>query len=96
MPFPPTLGGSGLLTPEASIECYARNSKRIGAGSQGTVYEYTHRPTGKVYAAKVLYYNNGDGDGNNKRNIVREQTVAPKFEHVIICHTYYGKSHADL
>ena len=89
MPFPPTPGGSGPLTREASIDCYAQPETRIGAGAQGTVYKYTHRPTGKVYAAKVMYYNNGNGDTNYKRNILREQTVALEFEHVFICRTCY-------
>ena len=66
---------------EASIQCYTQNGRRIGQGGQGTVYVYNYPPTGDIYAAKVLYYDKGD---YNNRFIEREQTVAPRFEHVII------------
>ena len=81
MALPPMPGDSGPLKPEASIQCYTQHGRRIGQGGQGTVYVYKYPPTGDIYAAKVLYYDKGD---YNNRFIEREQTVAPRFEHVII------------
>ena len=71
------------LTREASIACYARSGEHIGQGGQGIVYRYIHQPTGNVYAAKVLRYENGATKRN--RDIIREQGFAPQFDHVIIC-----------
>ena len=78
------------LMPEDSIECYAQNGKHIGQGGQGAVYKSIYRRTGNVYAAKVLYYRDKLGATKQKRDIVREQSFAPKIDHVIICPRLLG------
>ncbi len=74
------------LRQETSLEQYAQPGKRIAKGGQGTVYKYTHGPTGNVYAAKVLYYDFENIDPERNRNnqvfILREQYVTPRFVHV--------------
>ena len=95
MPFHPMLEELQPLKHEPSIDLYERG-KRIGHGGQGTVYEYTQAPNDKVYAVKVMYYGDADGNTRQKRNILREQSASPKFEHVIICQNLLWKGPADF
>lgn len=90
MPFHPMIEALQPLKREPSIGCYERG-KRIGHGGQGTVYEYTQAPNHKVFAVKVMYYNDKDGNIKHKRNILREQSASPKFEHVFICQNQLWK-----
>ena len=42
-----------LLNPENVMDLYTAG-KELGSGNMATVYEYTHKLTGKHYAAKVV------------------------------------------
>jgi len=42
-----------LLNPENVLDLYTKG-KELGSGNMATVYEYTHKLTGKHYAAKVV------------------------------------------
>uniref|UniRef100_A0A5B6YIN9 mitogen-activated protein kinase kinase n=1 Tax=Davidia involucrata TaxID=16924 RepID=A0A5B6YIN9_DAVIN len=61
---------------------------RIGSGSGGTVYKVLHRPTGKLYALKVIY---GNHDDSVRRQICREIEILRDVDHnnVVKCHDMF-------
>ncbi len=72
-----------LLSKEPSLEHYKK--EKLKKGGQGIVYKYTHPYTGKIYAVKVLEYDDTlDEEGNPKNMVymVRESYVSPTFHHV--------------
>lgn len=73
------------LEREDTLWHYTQES-RVGRGGQGTVYKYTHGPTGTIYAVKVMVYDDDhvDQDGNpeNLIRMVRESHVSMYLVHV--------------
>ncbi|CAA0829510.1 Mitogen-activated protein kinase kinase 5 [Striga hermonthica] len=63
-------------------------ASRIGSGAGGTVYKVVHRPTGKVYALKVIYGNHEDAVRVQMR---REIQILRDVDHpnVVACHNLY-------
>ncbi|KAB2598997.1 mitogen-activated protein kinase kinase 5-like [Pyrus ussuriensis x Pyrus communis] len=63
-------------------------SNRIGSGTGGTVYKAIHRPTGRVYALKVIY---GNHDDAVRRQICREIEILRDVDNpnVVKCHDMF-------
>ncbi|KAG5538067.1 hypothetical protein RHGRI_025226 [Rhododendron griersonianum] len=61
---------------------------RIGSGSGGTVYKVLHRPSGKLYALKVIYGNHED---SVRRQICREIEILRDVDNpsVVKCHDMF-------
>lgn len=61
---------------------------RIGSGAGGTVYKVLHRPTGKLYALKVIYGNHED---DVRRQICREIEILRDVDNlnVVKCHDMF-------
>ncbi|KAL1551835.1 Mitogen-activated protein kinase kinase 5 [Salvia divinorum] len=64
---------------------------RIGSGAGGTVYKVLHRPSGSVYALKVIYGNHEDAVRNQMR---REIQILRDVDHpnVVKCHNLFDHS----
>ncbi|CAN6573824.1 unnamed protein product [Malus baccata var. baccata] len=63
-------------------------SNRIGSGTGGTVYKAIHRPTGRVYALKVIY---GNHDDAVRHQICREIEILRDVDNpnVVKCHDMF-------
>ena len=73
------MAGSTLaLEREPSLEHYMQG-RHIGAGGQGRVYGYTHKPTGQLLAVKVLEWR---PDKLNSLYIIQEAFVSLHTDHV--------------
>ncbi|KAB5543941.1 hypothetical protein DKX38_012053 [Salix brachista] len=94
LPLPPNSGGSN---PSSSSSSSARAQlsfseldqiNRIGRGSGGTVYKVVHRPTGRIYALKVIYGNHED---SVRKQICREIEILRDVDHpnVVKCHDMF-------
>lgn len=61
---------------------------RIGSGAGGTVYKVLHRPTGRIYALKVIY---GHHEESVRRQIHREIQILRDVDdpNVVKCHDMY-------
>ncbi|KAF4350959.1 hypothetical protein F8388_021666 [Cannabis sativa] len=61
---------------------------RVGSGAGGTVYKVIHRPTGKLYALKVIY---GNHDESVRRQICREIEILRDVDNpnVVKCHDMF-------
>ncbi|XP_047340875.1 mitogen-activated protein kinase kinase 5-like [Impatiens glandulifera] len=61
---------------------------RIGSGSGGTVYKVIHRPTGGIYALKVIYGNHED---SVRRQICREIEILRDvdYQNVVKCYDMF-------
>lgn len=61
---------------------------RIGSGSGGTVYKVLHRPTGRLYALKVIY---GQHEESVRRQMHREVQILRGVDdpNVVKCHDLY-------
>ncbi|XP_062109968.1 mitogen-activated protein kinase kinase 5 [Humulus lupulus] len=61
---------------------------RVGSGAGGTVYKVMHRPTGKLYALKVIY---GNHDESVRRQICREIEILRDVDNpnVVKCHDMF-------
>ncbi|KAK9281127.1 hypothetical protein L1049_004020 [Liquidambar formosana] len=61
---------------------------RIGSGSGGTVYKVLHRPTGRVFALKVIY---GHHDDSTRLQICREIEILRDVDNpnVVKCHDMF-------
>ncbi|KAL6334388.1 hypothetical protein AAG906_014966 [Vitis piasezkii] len=92
LPLPPTSaqssssGGAAAAATPAFSELERIN--RIGSGSGGTVYKVLHRPTGRLYALKVIY---GNHDDDVLRQICREIEILRDVDNpnVVKCHDMY-------
>ncbi|KAG6428788.1 hypothetical protein SASPL_106825 [Salvia splendens] len=85
-----------LPLPPPSASCQLNYSdldrlSRIGSGAGGTVYKVLHRPTGGVYALKVIYGNHEDAVRNQMR---REILILRDVDHpnVVKCHNLFDHS----
>ncbi|KAI3789889.1 hypothetical protein L2E82_02694 [Cichorium intybus] len=61
---------------------------RIGSGSGGTVYKVVHRPTGRLFALKVIYGNHED---DVRRQICREIEILRDVDNlnIVKCHDMF-------
>lgn len=89
LPLPPSSAPSsstGATVTPAFSELERIN--RIGSGSGGTVYKVIHRPTGRLYALKVIY---GNHDDAVLRQICREISILRDVDNpnVVKCHDMY-------
>ncbi|KAI4355878.1 hypothetical protein L6164_004607 [Bauhinia variegata] len=77
-------GPSHLLIPFSELE----RQNRIGSGAGGTVYKVVHRPTGRVYALKVIY---GHHEDSVRIQIRREIQILRDVDdaNVVKCHDMY-------
>ncbi|PKA51364.1 Mitogen-activated protein kinase kinase 4 [Apostasia shenzhenica] len=84
-PTPPSAGGNPLPTPSFSD---LERVRRIGSGSGGTVWMVRHRPTGRIYALKVIW---GNPEGSIRRQIYREIEILRTADNpfVVRCHGMY-------
>ncbi|XP_073048289.1 mitogen-activated protein kinase kinase 4-like [Primulina eburnea] len=64
---------------------------RIGSGAGGTVYKVLHRPTGKLYALKVIY---GNHEESVRSQILREIEILRDVNNtnVVKCHGMYDQN----
>ncbi|GMH16088.1 hypothetical protein Nepgr_017929 [Nepenthes gracilis] len=96
LPLPPssapstatTSSSSASLQPQSFSFSDLERLNRIGSGSGGTVYKVLHRPTGKLYALKVIY---GKHDDSARRQICREIKILRDVDHtnVVKCHEMF-------
>ncbi|KAG0475634.1 hypothetical protein HPP92_015320 [Vanilla planifolia] len=84
-PTPPSLRRADTLTPSISD---LERVRRIGSGSGGAVYMVRHRPTGRIFALKVIYGNHEDAV---RRQIRREIEILRTADNpfVVRCHGMY-------
>ncbi|PIM97947.1 Mitogen-activated protein kinase kinase (MAP2K) [Handroanthus impetiginosus] len=71
LPLPP---GSAPASSSSSLQLEYSDLERvsrIGSGAGGTVYKVLHRPTGKVYALKVIYGHHEDAVRNQMRREIQ-------------------------
>ncbi|KAI3814880.1 hypothetical protein L1987_14527 [Smallanthus sonchifolius] len=64
---------------------------RIGSGSGGTVYKVIHRPTGRMFALKVIYGNHED---DVRRQICREIEILRDVDNlnIVKCHDMFDRA----
>ncbi|XP_073117681.1 mitogen-activated protein kinase kinase 4-like [Elaeis guineensis] len=85
----------GAQPPTASTQTLAladlERVRRIGSGSGGTVWMVRHRPTGWIYALKVIY---GTHEDAVRRQICREIEILRTADnpHVVRCHGFYDRA----
>ncbi|KAK8954344.1 Mitogen-activated protein kinase kinase 5 [Platanthera zijinensis] len=62
--------------------------RRVGSGSGGTVWMVRHRPTGRIFALKVIY---GNHEEDVRRQILREIEILRTADNpfVVRCHGMY-------
>ncbi|KAL3528522.1 hypothetical protein ACH5RR_007844 [Cinchona calisaya] len=92
LPLPPTSApsssssssSSGCFSPRLNFSELERIN-RIGSGTGGTVYKVLHRPTGKMFALKVIY---GNLDDSVRLQICREIEILRDVDNpnVVSCH----------
>ncbi|KAL3511539.1 hypothetical protein ACH5RR_024256 [Cinchona calisaya] len=95
LPLPPTSAPSSSSSSSSSSSpasfspplnfSQLERINRIGSGSGGTVYKVLHRPTGKLYALKVIY---GHHDGSVRHQICREIEILRGVDNpnIVRCH----------
>ncbi|CAH9137486.1 unnamed protein product [Cuscuta epithymum] len=92
LPLPPaSAASSASMSPSSSDPSTPLNFSelerinRIGSGSGGTVYKVLHRPTGKLYALKVIY---GHHEDSVRLQMRREIEILRDVDHpnVVKCH----------
>ncbi|KAI9092327.1 hypothetical protein K1719_027827 [Acacia pycnantha] len=94
LPLPPSNSGGPStslhagpihqLIPFTELE----RQNRIGSGAGGTVYKVVHRPTGRVFALKVIY---GHHEDSVRRQILREVQILRDVDdqNVVKCYDMY-------
>ncbi|XP_031119619.1 mitogen-activated protein kinase kinase 5-like [Ipomoea triloba] len=96
LPLPPSSAPSSAAAPMSSSSSSSdlpaplnfselERINRIGSGSGGTVYKVLHRPSGKLYALKVIY---GHHDDSVRLQMCREIEILRDVDHpnVVKCH----------
>ncbi|XP_051116010.1 mitogen-activated protein kinase kinase 5 [Andrographis paniculata] len=88
LPLPPSSAPSSSSSSSSLQLEYSdlERVSRIGSGAGGTVYKVLHRPTGKIYALKVIYGNHEDAVRNQMR---REIQILGDVDNpnVVRCHS---------
>ncbi|KAH6821825.1 mitogen-activated protein kinase kinase 4 [Perilla frutescens var. hirtella] len=90
LPLPPSSAPSSTSSSQLDYSELDRAS-RIGSGAGGTVYKVIHRPTGNIYALKVIYGNHEDAVRNQ---MCREIQILRDVDHpnVVKCHNLFDHS----
>lgn len=85
LPLPPSSAPSSISSSLQLQYSELERVSRIGSGAGGTVYKVLHRPTGKIYALKVIYGNHEDAVRNQMR---REIQILADVDNpnVVRCH----------
>ncbi|XP_047332653.1 mitogen-activated protein kinase kinase 5-like [Impatiens glandulifera] len=98
LPPPPSTSSSMPSSSSSSSSCTSNNQpisfsslekvSRIGSGNGGTVYKVIHRPTGKIYALKVIY---GHHEDAVCRQMCREIEILRDVDNpnVVRCHDMF-------
>ncbi|KAJ0985033.1 hypothetical protein J5N97_003389 [Dioscorea zingiberensis] len=96
LPLPPpssTTTSSSASAPLSQTFNFAdlERLRRVGSGSGGTVWMVRHKPTGVIYALKVIY---GNHDDAVRRQICREIDILRTADNpnVIRCHAFEDRS----
>ncbi|KAL6568653.1 Dual specificity mitogen-activated protein kinase kinase 4 [Orobanche hederae] len=94
LPLPPSSAPSSSSSSSSSPPLsYAELDRisRIGSGAGGTVYKVLHRPTGKLYALKVIYGNHEDAV---RVQMCREIQILRDVDNpnVVKCHNLFDHS----
>ncbi|KAL6496893.1 Dual specificity mitogen-activated protein kinase kinase 4 [Orobanche gracilis] len=92
LPLPPSSAPSSSSASSLPLS-YAELDRisRIGSGAGGTVYKVLHRPTGKLYALKVIYGNHEDAV---RVQMCREIQILRDVDNpnVVKCHNLFDHS----
>ncbi|KAL6560033.1 Dual specificity mitogen-activated protein kinase kinase 4 [Orobanche gracilis] len=92
LPLPPSSAPSSSSSSSPPLS-YAELDRisRIGSGAGGTVYKVLHRPTGKLYALKVIYGNHED---SVRVQMCREIQILRDVDNpnVVKCHNLFDHS----
>lgn len=82
---PPSSAPSTGAQQQTPLPSDLERVRRVGCGSGGTVYMVRHRPTGRIFALKVIY---GHHDDPVRRQICREIEILRKANnpYVVQCH----------
>ncbi|XP_060206063.1 mitogen-activated protein kinase kinase 5 [Lycium barbarum] len=90
LPLPPTSASSTSSSPLPTPLHFSELERinRIGSGTGGTVYKVLHRPTGRLYALKVIYGNHED---SVRLQMCREIEILRDVDHpnVVRCHDMF-------
>ncbi|KAL6585261.1 Dual specificity mitogen-activated protein kinase kinase 4 [Orobanche minor] len=93
LPLPPSSAPSSSSSSSSPPLSYAELDRisRIGSGAGGTVYKVLHRPTGKLYALKVIYGNHEDAV---RVQMCREIQILRDVDNpnVVKCHNLFDHS----
>ncbi|WOL13862.1 mitogen-activated protein kinase kinase 5-like [Canna indica] len=85
---PSTLAPPSSSSSQPPVLADLERLRRLGSGSGGTVWMVRHRPTGRLYALKVIYGNHEDAV---RRQILREIEILRTANNpfVVPCHAMY-------
>ncbi|EPS59193.1 mitogen-activated protein kinase 2, partial [Genlisea aurea] len=85
LPLPPTTSSQPLGYADLD------RGSRIGSGAGGTVYKVVHRPTGKLYALKVIHGNHEDAV---RVQMCREIQILRDVDNpnVVKCHNFFVRN----
>lgn len=88
LPPPPSSSSSSSSTSSSISFSSLEKISRIGSGNGGTVYKVIHRPTGKIYALKVIY---GHHEDAVCRQMCREIEILRDVDNpnVVRCHDMF-------
>ncbi|XP_073011368.1 mitogen-activated protein kinase kinase 5-like [Typha latifolia] len=88
LPLPPPSTSSTPSPAAAPPISELERVRRLGSGSGGTVYMVIHRPSGRLYALKVIY---GHHEPAVRRQIYREIEILRTADNpfVVRCHAMY-------
>nr|XP_043623573.1 mitogen-activated protein kinase kinase 5 [Erigeron canadensis] len=93
LPLPPSSAPTTSQTTTGTIQQPFNLSEldrmnRIGSGSGGTVYKVLHRPSGRLFALKVIYGNHED---DVRRQICREIEILRDVDNlnIVKCHDMF-------
>ncbi|OVA09439.1 Protein kinase domain [Macleaya cordata] len=101
LPLPPPTNPSSSSSSSGSLQPPPQHTqlsfseldkeRRIGSGSGGTVYKVCHRPTGKIFALKVIY---GTHEDSVRRQICREIEILRQVNNpnVVKCHGMFDNA----
>ncbi|WOL17365.1 mitogen-activated protein kinase kinase 5-like [Canna indica] len=86
---PPSAPGPSAASPFPDLADLER-LRRVGSGAGGTVWLAHHRPTGRLYALKVIH---GHHDDDVRRQMRREIEIlrAADSPSVVRCHGFYDR-----
>ncbi|XP_073146511.1 mitogen-activated protein kinase kinase 4-like [Henckelia pumila] len=88
LPLPPTLAPSASSTSQPLQHSQLERVSRVGSGAGGTVYKVLHRPSGNLYALKVIY---GHHEDSVLVQMCREIEILRDVDHpnIVKCHNLF-------